>query len=82
MVHDLKCWPAFFAGLRDGTKPFELRRNDRNYQVGDELLLREWLPGSRIYTGFEVRARVTCIISEGPWLAPGYVAMGLARLGP
>lgn len=42
--HNLKSWPTFFARLVDGSKTFELRRNDRDYLPGDVLLLREWVP--------------------------------------
>lgn len=43
-AHELKCWPEFFHPLRRGAKPFELRKNDRDYQVGDYLLIREFDP--------------------------------------
>lgn len=41
MEHDLKILSPYFIAVEDGSKPFEVRRNDRNYQVGDTLLLRE-----------------------------------------
>lgn len=41
MTHDLKILPRYFDAVEDGSKPFEVRRNDRDYQVGDILLLRE-----------------------------------------
>lgn len=44
MIHELKCHPQYFARLADGSKTFEIRRNDRGYQAGDELLLRIWDP--------------------------------------
>ena len=40
MNHDLKIWPEFFDAVASGAKPFDLRKNDRNYHVGDTLLLR------------------------------------------
>lgn len=43
-IHHLKCWPTFFDALRDGRKPFEVRRNDRGYQTGDVLVLHKWDP--------------------------------------
>lgn len=44
ITHELKTWPEFFRATLDGTKKFELRRNDRDYRVGDQLLLKEWNP--------------------------------------
>lgn len=76
-THELKAWPQYFAGLWDMTKPFELRRNDRNFQVGDELILRGWDPATENYTGDVVARRVCYVISGGPWLADGYVCLGL-----
>ena len=43
-AHDLKCWPGPFRALLEGVKKFEIREDDRGYQVGDILVLREWLP--------------------------------------
>jgi DUF971 family protein len=44
MRHELKTWPEFYRAIQENKKTFELRYNDRNYQVGDELLLREFEP--------------------------------------
>jgi len=41
-VHELKVVPPYFDALVSGAKTFEVRRNDRGYQRGDLLRLREW----------------------------------------
>lgn len=42
MIHDLKTAPEHFAAILSGLKTAELRKDDRNFAVGDTLLLREW----------------------------------------
>jgi hypothetical protein len=44
MGHDLKTWPEPFAAVLSGAKRAEVRKADRNYSVGDTLVLREWSP--------------------------------------
>ena len=39
MIHELKTWPQFWPALCDGSKTFELRKNDRGFEVGDILIL-------------------------------------------
>lgn len=41
-----RIWPEQYAALRSGLKTCEFRKNDRDFQVGDVLLLREWDRGS------------------------------------
>jgi uncharacterized protein DUF3850 len=49
MRHELKCWPDYFARLADGSKTFEIRRNDRGYQAGDELVLYRYDPKATMH---------------------------------
>ena len=42
MIHSVKCYPEFFSSLKDGTKTFEVRKNDRPYAVGDFLAVNEY----------------------------------------
>ena len=78
--HDLKTWPAFFEHIWRGAKRFELRKNDRDFHTGDELLLREWEPDPEKYTGRYVRVHVTYVL-RGPilGLAEGWVVMSIAQ---
>lgn len=73
VTHALKTWPEFFQPTLNGHKKFELRRDDRGgFQVGDHLLLKEWVPGNYApgtdqhqipgYTGREVLVRVDYIM--------------------
>lgn len=68
MEHELKIYPWFFCALVTGKKRFELRENDRNYQVGDTLILREYDPAQRRYTGYVVRAEVTYLLNLNEYL--------------
>lgn len=47
-VHELKVFPELFQAIIDGRKLFEIRKDDRNIDAGDELILREV---NGMYTG-------------------------------
>ncbi|WP_369685497.1 DUF3850 domain-containing protein [Klebsiella huaxiensis] len=78
MIHDLKIRPEFFAPAATGKKRAELRYNDRDYQEGDLLLLREWEPGAG-YTGQVATVAVIHVDDVGRWL-PGYVLLSFGGL--
>ena len=44
MKHELKIWPQYYCRVVDGTKTFEVRKNDRGFQPGDEVILKEYNP--------------------------------------
>ena len=44
MKHELKIWPQYYARVADGSKTFEIRENDRGFQPGDTVILKEWNP--------------------------------------
>jgi uncharacterized protein DUF3850 len=44
VIHELKTHPQWFFRLYTGEKTFEIRRDDRGYQAGDILILREFKP--------------------------------------
>jgi hypothetical protein len=85
--HVLKCWPSQFHAVRAGLKPFEFRKNDRDYKVGDTLVLREFIPPDDMpfggqgepgsYTGEIERREITYILSSGFGLPPGFAVLGI-----
>jgi hypothetical protein len=77
--HELKCWTPSFQALRSGVKTFELRKNDRDYHVGEVLKLREWNPDTD-YTGEIDRYKITWILYEGFGLPEGYCIMSVVPL--
>lgn len=48
-LHQLKCHPEFFQASKHGLKPWELRKNDRDYQTGDTVILKQFNPASNAY---------------------------------
>lgn len=77
-IHCLKTWPEFFREVKAGTKPFEVRRNDRGFRVGDVLILQEWDRGSQEYTGDMLSKRVSYMLEGAAFgIVTGFVVMGL-----
>jgi hypothetical protein len=84
MVHELKTWPKYFQLMAQGQKPFELRKNDRGFLAGHELLLREYNQHTLTYTGQTLRRKITCILQndegEAFGLKQGYCILGLKNI--
>lgn len=78
-IHDLKILPIFYGPVVRGEKPFELRKNDRDYRVGDRLKLREFCPEKQEYTGSHVMMEVTYVLENEVYLQKGIVALGIKR---
>lgn len=77
ITHELKILPEYYQPVVDGIKTFEIRKNDRNYQVGDMLILREWDVSG--YTGREVIKHIQYIYEGNNMygLKIGYCILGL-----
>ena len=78
MTHELKTYPKYFQATREGTQPFEVRTTDRDFQVGDVLILKEW--DNIKYSGREIGAVVRYVLRDFIGLREGYVALGLQIL--
>lgn len=67
--HELKTWPVPFQAMWHGDKLYEIRKNDRNFAVGDKLILREW-DSANEYSGFAIIGMVTYMTKGGEWGLP------------
>lgn len=93
MVHELKTLPQYFKAVVSDEKTFEIRKNDRGFQVGDILILKEYNQGltdstgsekvviqEQGYTGKEIRKVITYILKGGRYgLHQGYVILALGE---
>ena len=78
-THELKLLPQYFNDVCAGRKNFEIRKNDRDFKVGDNLIFKEWADGK--YTGREIHNRQIQYIYSGTGeygLAEGYCILGIA----
>jgi len=81
--HSLKILPQFLARILSGQKTFEIRKNDRDYQVGDTLFLQEHNPDSKIQWAVPSRqqsARVEVVYISSFAQQEGYIVMGVKLL--
>lgn len=56
-----KILPEYFQAIVSGKKKFELRLNDFLVNEGDVLLLEEWNPETKEYTGRTVNKTVSYV---------------------
>ena len=71
--HYIKILPEYYNAIDSGEKSFEVRYNDRNYQVHDIL----WYNGN--YTGREMAVEVTYLLDAPDYCKEGYVIMSISR---
>lgn len=76
-THELKIAPNFLKDILFNGKTFEIRFNDRNFKVGDELLLKEFSNGQ--YGPLSVLCPIRYILENYTGLEKGYVILGLGQ---
>lgn len=76
-IHLLKIKPNFYKSVISGEKKCEVRFNDRNYQVGDLLIL--WLFDEDYKSDFCI-CRITHIISDPDYCKKGYVILSISEI--
>ena len=78
-IHYLKTYVEFFQATKRGDKNFELRKNDRNYRVGDLLILMEYDPVIGFIGSEDIWVKVTYILSKQPYVPKWYVCMSTVK---
>ena len=79
-MHELKIIPVWYRDVASGDKNFEIRKNGRDFKVGDVLLLKEWDDGR--YTGRELLREITYIYQgNGTYgLSDEYCILGMREV--
>lgn len=86
-LHKLKTVQPHFSNVKyhngkveNYFKKFEIRQNDRDFSVGDLLLLLEYNSCQQEYTGDGYFTEINYILSDSQYLQPGFIVLGLAPI--
>lgn len=76
IVHELKILPQYYDAVISNVKNFELIKDDRDFQIGDFVILKEYIDGE--YTGRETGFKISYILRNCPeyGLMDGYCILG------
>jgi len=78
--HDLKCDAEYFDKVASGDKNFELRFNDRDFQVDETITLHRFIKDS--FTGSSLKKRITYVLKDAErfGLKDGYVILSIENI--
>lgn len=74
-IHELKILPKYYQAVLECRKNFEVRKNDRDFKIGDELYLKEW-DGEK-YTGRSIYRTITYILKDSNYVKDDYVILSI-----
>jgi hypothetical protein len=82
MIHTLKTLPRFFDAVDNEIKMFEVRKDDRNFQVGDTLKLCEYKPDEAGEVRICWRVITYKLTHEDfpDGIQPGYCVLGIRKI--
>lgn len=84
VVHRLKTINPFFTDLWKRKKKFEIRKNDRNYRIGDHVYLEEYDSINDKFSGRFICAQITYVLNQKQFsngLQKGYIIFCFDELG-
>lgn len=77
-VHELKIEPVYLNQIIEGIKTFEIRKNDRDFQIEDTLILHEYFRSTKECSGRHAFVKVvyiSCFMQQ-----KGNVVLGIKLL--
>lgn len=77
MKHDLKTVQPFFGDVWHGLKDFEVRKNDRDYKLGDFLNLKEYDPITETFKSRSITKKIKYILNDPEYVKEGYIILGM-----
>jgi len=57
-----KCWPKYFKKIQSGDKTFDIRLADWKCNINNILVLKEWDPKTKKFTGRKLEKKITYIV--------------------
>jgi len=75
ITHKLKTVNPYYEQAREGLKDFEVRFDDRDYMIGDSVILQQYAYNK--ITGEEITRKIKYILRRFKGLQTGYVVLGL-----
>lgn len=78
MLHQLKILPQYFEAVLSGNKTFEIRKNDRNFQVGDQIELNEYTAENG-YTGKSTKCDISYVMTDTEFVKEGFAVLGIKK---
>lgn len=79
MIHSIKCDTLPFESIWNRLKKSEFRFNDRNYQVGDDLVIIEYNRITEKYSGKYIQAKILHI-EKGYGIPEDYVVLSIGNI--
>lgn len=80
MLHKLKIKKEYYELVRNGMKPFEIRKNDRNYQTGDFVSFIPVNENGMIIPHNKNKYLITYVFNGGEYgLNPDYCVFGISE---
>ena len=79
-----KAWPEMFEAVLSGKKNFDLRLDDFPCSEGDILVLEEWNPETKQYTGRKIEKKISCVVKTKElkfWKKADVDRLGLQVIG-